>query len=159
MGRQKQETGEPIRKSERRPAGTPAAAVTLRSGHLTTCRVAEDGTDVRLEFIDQSGQTVVVELPLDQAEIVVMTLPHMLSNAVRRKTGNSDARYVFDLGEWVIESAKERSCLIATLKTPNGFEVSFAIPPEAGRSLGWTLQQESSQALELAVAAGRTKVN
>jgi hypothetical protein len=32
---------------------------------------------------------------------------------------------VFGLGEWAIESAKEHSWL----KTPNGFEVSFAIPP------------------------------
>ena len=132
---------------------------------MTTCRVAEDGADVGLEFIDQSGQIVVVELPLDQAEVVAMTLPRLLSNAVRRRTGNDEARYVFDLGEWAIESAKEHSCLIATLKTPNGFEVSFAIPPEAGRSFGWTLQREASDAIEartigeLAAAASRTKLN
>jgi hypothetical protein len=165
MSRAKQAPGERTGKSVRQPSGKREDTVTIRSSHLTTCRVAEDGAGVGLEFVDQSGQTVVVELPLDQAEVVVMTLPHMLSNAVRRKTGNNEARYVFDLGEWVIESAKERRCLIATLKTPNGFEVSFAIAPEAGRSFGWILQHESSQAIEApdigapAVAASRTKVN
>lgn len=124
------------------------APVKIRSSRLTTCRVAEDGTDVGLEFIDQSGKIVTVELPLDQAEVVVMTLPHLLSRAVRQRTGNDEARYVFDLGERVIEGARERSRLTATLKTPNGFEVSFAIPLEACRSFGRTLQREASDAIE-----------
>ena len=141
------------------------APVTLRSSRLTTCRVAEDGAEVRLEFIDESGKTVTVELPLDQAEAVVMTLPRLLSRAVRQRAGNDEARYVFQLGEWVVEGAKEHSCLIATLKTPNGFEVSFAMPLEACRSLGWTLQHEASDAIEArkiaeqVAAASRTKFN
>ena len=130
---------------------------------MTTCRVAEDGTEVGLEFVDQSGQVVIIELPLDQAEVVVMTLPHLLSKAVQRRTGNDESRYVFDLGEWAIESAREHSCLIATLKTPNGFEVSFAIPPEAGRSFGWILQREASDAIKARdigeLAAAGTKLN
>jgi len=108
---------------------------------------------------------VTVELPLDQAEAVVMTLPRLLSRAVRQRAGNDEARYVFHLGEWVVEGAKEHSCLIATLKTPNGFEVSFAMPLEACRSLGWTLQHEASDAIEArkiaeqVAAASRTKFN
>jgi hypothetical protein len=165
MGREKRGPAGRTQTSARRRSVAREATVTVRSSRLTTCRVADDGADVELEFIDQSGQVVVVELPLDQAEIVVMTLPHLLSKAVRRRTGNDESRYVFDLGEWAIENAKEHSCLIATLKTPNGFEVSFAIPPEAGRSFGWTLQREASDAIkardmgELAAAASRTKFN
>jgi hypothetical protein len=49
---------------------------------------------------------------------------------VRRRTGNQDARYVFGLHEWAIEGAKDQQCLIATLKTMNGFEVCFGIPFE-----------------------------
>ena len=132
---------------------------------MTTCRVAKDGIEVELEFIDQSGKNVTVELPLDQAEVIVVTLPRLLSRAVRQRAGNDEARYVFDLGEWVIEGAKERTCLIATLKTPNRFEVSLAIPLEACRSFGWTLQREASDAIEArkmakqAAAAGRGKFN
>ena len=33
----------------------------IRSKKLTTCRVATDGTNVGLEFLDQSGGTVTVE--------------------------------------------------------------------------------------------------
>jgi hypothetical protein len=164
MDREKRRPAERTQKSTERPPAAPKATVTVRSSHLTTCRVAEDGAEVGLEFIDQSGQIVVVELPLDQAEVVVMTLPHLLAKALRRRTGNDESRYVFDLGEWAIESAKEHSCLIATLKTPNGFEVSFAIPLEAGRSFGWTLQREASDAIEARdirelAASASTKLN
>lgn len=165
MKRDKRERGEVRRMSVRRPSAARKAPVTLRSSRLTTCRVAEDGADVSLEFIDQSGKTVAVELPLDQAEAVVMTLPRLLSRAVRQRTGNDEARYVFHLGEWVIEGAKEHSCLIATLRAENGFEVSFAMPLEACRSFGWTLQHEASDAIEArknaeqVVATGGTKFN
>lgn len=138
------------------PFASRKASVTIRSTGLTSCRVAEDGVDVTLEFVDQAGQAVALKLPLDQAEAIVMTLPRLLSNAVRQRTGNDEARYVFDLGQWAIESARKHGCLIATLKTPDGFEVSFAIPPEAGRSFGWTLQREASDAIEARALGERT---
>jgi hypothetical protein len=148
MRRDKGKRGEVRRMSAHGPSAARKAAVTLRSSRLTTCRVAEDGADVTLELIDQSGEAVAVELPLDQAEAIVMTLPRLLSRAVRQRSGNDEARYVFQLVEWVIEGAKEHRCLIATLKTENGFEVSFAMPLEACRSFGWTLQHEASDAIE-----------
>jgi hypothetical protein len=138
MRRDKRERDEVTPMSTRGPSTAREAPATIRSSRLTTCRITEDGADVGLEFIDQSGKVVAVELSLDQAEVVVMTLPRLLSRAVRQQTGDDEARYVFHLGEWVIEGAKEHSCLIATLKTENGFEVSFAIrlrhaDPSVGR--------------------------
>ncbi len=140
-------------------------AVKIRSETLTTCRVATDGSNVELEFLDHSGAPVVLELPLDQAEAVVMTLPHLLARAVKWRTGDDEARYVFGLHEWSLEGAKDNSCLIATLKTTNGFEVSFGIPFEACQSLGWNLQNGADRAAnagevaEEPVAAGRFKFN
>jgi hypothetical protein len=113
--------------------------VKIRSEKLTTCRVAADGAEVGLEFVDASGAAVRVELPVEQAESLIMTLPQLLASALRQRTGDPDARYVFELGEWAIESAKGQACLITTLKTPDGFEVCFGIPFEACRSLGWNL--------------------
>ena len=123
MGSDKPDRDEGRQMLARGRSAARKAAVTIRSSGLTTCRVAEDGANVGLEFIDQSGKVVAVELPRDQAEILVMTLPQVLSGAVRQRSGNDEARYVFHLDEWVIEGAREHSCLIATLKTENGFEV------------------------------------
>jgi hypothetical protein len=125
---------------------THAGTVKTRSKQLTTCRVATDGSSVGLEFVDCSGSVVTVELPFEQAEALVMTLPRLLARALRQQTGDDDARYVFGLREWAVESTKDQSSLITTLKTTDGFEVSFGIPVEASRSLGWTLQQGAEEA-------------
>src|SRR5215470_8572821 len=98
--------------------------------------------------MDRSDTAVSVQLPFDQAEAVVMTLPQLLTRAVRRRTGKPEARYVFGLGEWAIEDTKDKDCLIVTLKTTDGFEVSFAIPFGACQALGWNLQHEARQAAE-----------
>lgn len=118
----------------------------IRSERLTTCRVAPDGSSIGLDFVDRAGAVVTVELPIEQAEAVVMTLPHLLACAVKQRTGNDEARYVFGLNEWSLESARDQACVIATLKTTDGFEVSFAIPFEACQPLGFSLQQGADEA-------------
>jgi hypothetical protein len=45
-----------------------------------------------------------------------------------------------------VHEALHRPCKLS--KMLNGFEVSFAIPPEAGRSFGWSLQREAADAIE-----------
>jgi hypothetical protein len=139
--------------------------VKIASSKLTTCGVAADWETVELEFLDQSGAATTLQLPLDQAEAVVMTLPHVLAYALRRRTGKQDARYVFGLGEWCIEDTRDQDSLIVTLKTTDGFEVSFGIPFEAGRALGFSLQHEAKAAIaaserdEESVAPGRMGLN
>jgi hypothetical protein len=139
--------------------------VKIASSKLTTCGVAADWETVELEFLDQSGAATTLQLPLDQAEAVVMTLPHVLAYALRRRTGKQDARYVFGLGEWCIEDTRDQDSLIVTLKTTDGFEVSFGIPFEAGTALGFSLQHEAKAAIaaserdEESVAPGRMGLN
>jgi hypothetical protein len=143
--------------------GAKGECLRIRSKTLTTCSVTNDGSNVDLEFLDQAGDTVTLELSVEQAEAIVMTLPHLLARAVRLQTGNSDARFVFGLHEWALEDAKDQNCLIATLKTTNGFEVSFGIPFEACQSLGLHLLQDVDKAVEAAevreIAPARIKLN
>jgi len=115
---------------------------------LTTCGVTASGDTIELNLVDAAGARVCVRLPFDQAEAVAMTLPHLLTRALKRRTGKPEARYVFDLGEWLIEGAKGQNCLIVTLKTTDGFEVSFGIPFAEGQSLGWTLKREADAAAD-----------
>ena len=111
----------------------------IRSEKLTNCRVAPDGGEVGLEFLDFRALPSGWNCRSSRPSSLIMTLPKLLACALRQRTGDGDARYVFGLGEWAIESAKGQTCLIATLKTPDGFEVCFSIPFEACRSLGWNL--------------------
>ena len=122
---------------------------TLRSTCLTTCETIDGGEAIRLHFVDQADRDVALELPFAQAEAVVMTLPLLLSMAVRGQTGSPESRYVFPLGRWSIESGKDNR-LILTLETDDGFQVSFGVPFNACQAIGWSLEHEGKRASELA---------
>jgi hypothetical protein len=112
---------------------------------LTTCRVQPDGEMLEIGFIDGAGESTSIRVPFESAQAIAMTLPRLLSEAVRRITGESQSRYVFPLGTWRVESADHGACAIATFATADGFEVSFGIPPETCRSLGWALKSEGEE--------------
>src|SRR5262245_20966832 len=100
------------------------------SRSLTTCEPTRDGASIRLGFLDEAGKPVSVEFAFEQAASLVMTLPGLLSAALKSRTGSEQSRFVFSLGKWTLESAEDSPCLFATLTTTDGFEVTFGIPPE-----------------------------
>jgi hypothetical protein len=118
---------------------------TFRSTRLTTCDTVKNGEAISLHFLDQAGRPVAIELPFAQAEAIVMTLPRLLSKALQWRTSSDATRYVFPLGQWFIESGNEK-CLILTLSTGAGFEVSF----DACQAMGWSLEHEGRRATEVA---------
>ena len=127
----------------------------IESARLTNCRVTADGEILELGLVDHSGAEVSVRLPFMQAEAVAMTLPQLLGRALIRRTGSQTARYVFGLGDWLIESARGHNCLIVTLKTTDGFEVSFGIPFAECQAMGWSLKHRAEEAIEAEGLAGK----
>jgi hypothetical protein len=83
-----------------------------------------------------------------------MTLPGLLSKALKARCGNENSRYVFPLGEWLLEGVAGGCTVIVTLKTVDGFEVSFGASVDMWRSLASDLKRES--AVVPAVVAART---
>ena len=120
---------------------------------LTTCDVASDGEAVKLNFTDAAGIPVCLQVPFDGAQSIAMTLPRLLTRALRRISGNDGARYVFPLESWSLAIVDERNCLVATFATEGGFEVSFGMAIEACRGLGATLRDEADN-LERAADGG-----
>lgn len=120
---------------------------TIASGRLTTCGVVKEGRAVRLGFLDAQGQPHSVEFPVEQVHSIIMTLPRMLSEALQRRTKDQTSRCVFSLGHWTIESA-HNDCLVMTLSTVDGFEVSFGIPFDTCVALGSALRHEGRSATE-----------
>jgi hypothetical protein len=120
---------------------------TITSGSLTTCGVVKEGWAVRLDFLDTKGQPYSVEFPVEQVHSIVMTLPRVLSEAVQRRTQDQTSRCVFSLGRWTIEST-QNNCLVVTLSTVDGFEVSFGIPFDTCVALGSALRHEGRCAME-----------
>ena len=122
----------------------------IESAQLPTCDVTRDGEVVRLRFNDTSGNAVVLRMPFAQAGALMMTLPHLLTKALKARYGNEGSRFVFPLGEWVLEGVADGRTVIVTLRTTDGFEVSFAASLEHCRSLAAGLRREAA---EVAAAA------
>jgi hypothetical protein len=128
--------------------------VKIVSNGLTTCGVLKNGQGITLGLLDESGDEITLQLSFDHAQAIVMTLPGLLTLALRSLTGEDSARYVFALNAWVIEQSNDRNGLVLTLGTPDGFKISFNIPVDACRSLGGTLTRECGPSAESDEAAG-----
>jgi hypothetical protein len=112
---------------------------------LTTCGVHMEGEMIALNFLDQSGNDASLRLSFRQAQALSMTLPHLLTQALVAQTGDANARFVFPLGEWFLEDPKDGENFILTLKTDDGFKVSFAMTAKACATMGPALERASAQ--------------
>ncbi len=115
----------------------------IHCSKLTTCQAVDDGETIKLEFVDQGGNPISLLLSFEDAESIAMTLPRLLTRAVKAQTGKDNSRYVFALGRWLLEGVEDHQSLILTLTTLDGFEVSFRIPQATCRGLGWALQRDA----------------
>lgn len=109
------------------------------SSRLTTCEIGRDGAAIRLYFVDHANAPAFVELPVDQAQSVMMTLPRLLNTALQVRTGGTTSRYVFPVDQWTLELANSPESLLLKLRTPDGFEACFGLTPELCRKLGAAL--------------------
>jgi SnoaL-like polyketide cyclase len=109
------------------------------SRQLTSCSVIRGGKTICFDFMGQVGESVSIEMPFDQAVSIVMTIPRLLSAALKTHTGDTQTRYVFSVANWFLESAKDQNYRILTVRTPDGFEVAFAISFETSVAMGSAL--------------------
>lgn len=109
---------------------------------MTTCSVAPDGETLRLDLIDKSGDPISLSLPLDEAHSLTMTLPRLLTFALKVRTGDDTARYVFTLAQWRLEAATDARFII-TFTTPDGFEASFCLGLEECWQLARALKADA----------------
>jgi hypothetical protein len=119
------------------------ATMIIQCSKLTTCRVLVDGKRVSLELLDERSNPISLLLSFEDAESIAMTLPRLLTQAVKAQTGQHNARYTFALGRWLVEAVEDHQSFILTLATIDGFEVAFRIPHATCRALGRALQHDS----------------
>jgi molybdopterin-binding protein len=115
---------------------------------VITNDAATDLLIVKSSFVMLSrpdGYRISAVFAFEHAQSIAMTLPRLLTQAVKAQTGQDSARYVFPLGEWILEGVEGDQPVILTLKTEDGFKVSFRMPPGAVKSLGSSLQHEADQ--------------
>jgi hypothetical protein len=113
----------------------------IRARQLTTCSVVGDGEAVRIGLTNEADRHVSLEISLEQAQSLVMTLPRLLSKAFQARTRNPDTRFVFPAGRWTIESSSDAKCLLLTLITTDGFEITFGLPRSQYERMGSALMR------------------
>ena len=111
---------------------------------LTNCEVRADGTVV-LGFTDTNGAPVEIRLSLNQIGALAMTLPDLISKALRSRYGDHSMRYAYPLASWTVEqSASDPQIRMVTLCTTDGFSVCFSMQHEMQCKLGEALASEGS---------------
>jgi hypothetical protein len=103
---------------------------------LTSFEIESDGARVRLNLQDSGGEAGSVVLPAQCINQLLMTLPEMARQALRAQTRNEALRLVFPTRSWTLERADVEGKAILTMRTDDGFEVSFVLDPPDITGLG-----------------------
>jgi hypothetical protein len=106
----------------------------LKGRNLTTFTVAADGTSFRLNFTDSEGRVSAITLPTECLNELLMTLPRLVSQALRARYKDSSLRLVFPADEWRLEKSVDTR-VILTIGTGGGFEASFVFERDHLRSI------------------------
>jgi hypothetical protein len=120
-----------------RPVGVPPRHVEVVQP--TYAGVRPCGRIAELGFRDTTGALVVLAVPHQALSMLLMTLPRLIETSLRQRTGNASLRHVYPAGDWTVEATAGDSALLLTLATPDGFSVSFSLPPADARRLGEAL--------------------
>ena len=99
----------------------------IRAKHLTTFSVAEDGSSVSLGVSDEDGHAGALMLPAACLKQLIMTLPEMTRQALRLQHDDPSLRLVYRAAGWEVERSTVPETFIVTLRTVDGFHVSFAL--------------------------------
>jgi hypothetical protein len=106
----------------------------IEGARLTSWAATPDGQRVRLGFEDEAGRPCEISLPVAALSGLMMTIPRMLRQALEKQFADGSLRMIHELGDWRVERAAGADAFILSLATPDGFEVTFAVPsPQADR--------------------------
>jgi hypothetical protein len=86
--------------------------------------VSPDGLWVRMNVVDQGGNPASFVFPVDRIGQLLMTLPAMAKEVMRKKHKDDSLRVVFPMQDWTLERSTGQN-LIFTLRTEGGFEAAF----------------------------------
>jgi hypothetical protein len=95
------------------------------------CHVTPDGGSIILKLPDRNGATCELVLTFEEASSLAMTLPRLLTAALRQRYSDDALRHVYPLRAYAVERASDYRHLLVTLAAADGFDVVFAVNLEA----------------------------
>lgn len=114
---------------------------------LTTYHISEDGQTVALRVEDEAGAEASLRFKISELGNLVMTLPSLIEATLKRQHRDTLFRFAYPVGSWSVEEAADPGSLIVTLRTQDGFGVSFAMgrgnAEKLGRAMGIGVPRQS----------------
>ena len=71
-----------------------------------------------------------IRLSLNQIGALAMTLPDLITKALRSRYGDHTLRYAYPLASWTVERSSDPRTGMVTLCTTDGFSVCFSMQRE-----------------------------
>jgi hypothetical protein len=109
---------------------------------LTTCEVAPGGSTIVLGFANSDGTPAQIRLSLKQVGELAMTLPDLITKALRLRYGDHTLRYAYPLASWAVERSSDHATGMVTVCTTDGFSVCFSMPRELQHKLANSLASD-----------------
>jgi hypothetical protein len=94
---------------------------------MTSVDVSGDGNRFRISFRRQDSRLGSLDLPAECLNALIMTLPRLMTRALKARCQDESLRLVFPASNIRIEQSTDLKIVIATFTTPDGFEVSFGL--------------------------------
>src|SRR5262245_31827293 len=100
----------------------------IRGKQLTTFDVAPDGESFSLHVTDEQSLPATLVLPSECLNALLMTLPEVQKRSLRARFRDNTMRVVYPVGSWDVERSAIAGSVVVTLRTQDGFAVSFSLP-------------------------------
>lgn len=105
--------------------------IVIRADALTTFGISPDGTRVRFGVCNDNGESSALELPADCIHKLLMTLPQIVQETLRRSRGDSSLRMAYPMEGFRLElgnvGADGLQRYLLTLQTDSSFEITFSL--------------------------------
>jgi hypothetical protein len=98
---------------------------------VQSCDVSPQGDRITIALPEHAGELRTIALSFDEASALAMTLPRLLSTALRRRFSDDSLRHVYALRGYKVECASDLRHLLVTLTADDGFDVAFAVKLQA----------------------------
>lgn len=102
----------------------------IKAVMLKTYAIAADGSAVRINLVDERGETCQVEASIDCLKCLALETPKMMVMALAALYGTPCRRLVHNVESCTVERAEQSDMLILNFITPGGFALSFALPQQ-----------------------------
>jgi hypothetical protein len=114
----------------------PHAPRFIDAAGLCGLELAANGAHFELQGVDRAGDPWSLNLPSECLRNLILTLPNLALNALRRKHRDESLRIVYPAISIDVELASDHQTFIVTLRTADGFHVSFGLSEAQCISIG-----------------------